>query len=125
MADKIGSVFFNSVDGVLDNMSPAFVDVSRPNTNGRAFKRLGSRGDITQILAHKDFLSASAANAALLTYKAMKGTAVSIQQLDEVRGTFFIIEVQERPKQKGVLAVGGQSGGVVVLETVWTIGAVA
>lgn len=125
MADMIGNQSFQSVVGSLDKLAPAFEDASRPNTNGRAFKYVGNRGDMTQIVAGSDYLSAAAATTALATYKGMQGTAVSIQQYGQSRGTFFIVNVIEKPRQTGVIAVGGMVGGTHFMETVWTVGAVA
>lgn len=128
MADQIGSYSFISVDGQLDKLKPTFEDISRPNTNGRAYRRLGNRGQETEIRAVRDYASATAANTALAVFQstAFTGTAVNITQYGQARGTFFIIEVTEGERFTMANACGGITpNGTHMLEIIVRVGAVA
>jgi len=122
--DSIGSENFVFVQGPLDYPGYTFRNITREGADGIGIAEEGIRGVASSLIAGRDYTNASAAESALLSYKGMLGTVVTISQYGGNRGNLWLIlEVKEHPGSRvtSTVASGGIADGLHWMETVWTV----
>jgi hypothetical protein len=94
-------------------------DITRPEIDGHAFRRLGKRGAAVQVTTEVDTANATTALAA---YRALIGTLVSVVRSDGATVTQVLVQdVTGVHTKKLTGAAGGVNGGNWLLTAQWTL----
>ncbi len=128
MADyEIGTRTFFNGRGAPPGQSEIVEVIHRPATDGSAFRKLGTKGRPFQLETLRDFTSISDAEAELVLYRALIGTAQNLKWktfdyfVSQTRQV-VILDVTPTELSKHIKAVGGiVANSTVLLIARWTM----
>ena len=119
----IGDNTFLSLKGPISPLAETVLEITRPNVDGAAYKKQGKRSAPTTLDSVRDFDSEDDAKDALLAYKALTGSLVTVTDDTGIVWTsVLVLNVEQVVRQKVGPSAGGLAGtGGWLLQCRWTV----
>ena len=121
MSYSIGGQTFIRLDGTLKHRSRAFVNVTRAEADGSAFRLQSLKGQSAELFGVVDVISASNADALRTTYAGLIGTVVTVVMDGISRTNYFIHDAEVTAVEACRTPVGGISGGGYLVRSRWVL----
>ncbi len=112
--DSIGGNTFIRLSGPLDPQGITVQEITRPGADGNAYRKMGSRGEVTTLDGLTDCLGFNAANSLVVSCKALQGTTTTIVRDGLSYSNMFVLKVIPGRPYAVLSPVGGTCGGNVL-----------
>jgi hypothetical protein len=120
--DKIGALEFIRLSDDVAIPYQHIEEITRHAVDGRAWRKLGIKGDPFELRGLTNVTTKSAADALHDTYAALIGTVVSVRRVDITRTNFLVLDARVTSRRGGGVSVGGPSaGGAILVESMWRL----
>ena len=119
---QIGSESFISMEGLPDEVGEELEEITRPNTDGHAYRELGKRSDPVWLQTVKDVADEATAHTRAATYKGYAGTLKTITwPTGRETPNCAILKVKIDRIKVGALGEGGTGNGSTLLTASWFV----
>lgn len=119
---SIGGSSFITLRGSINPTGTDVIEITRPGVDGHAFMDMGKHAGKSQMQSIADVSNASGAKAAILAYKALKGTLITVTDDTGQQYTNVLVQEVIATNPKNVKTpVGGLVGGSYLLSANWVL----
>ena len=124
MPAGIGTFDFISLKGgVIPGSGEQVEEITRPNVDGVAYRKIGKRGEPFEMESLVDVLDAAAAKTLLTNYKALQGTLQNLELEDgSIYSNVIVLNIRETGRQVVTNSIGGLvANSTILVRASWTL----
>lgn len=111
MSDYVDSIQFVRIDGELQGTGVSVEDITRPYTDGVAFRKIAIRPAPEEIICGRDLTNYSDLETLRGNCKDLQGELVTIQKAGISYSNRLVLDAEIVSSQGGAIGVGGIVGG--------------
>ena len=122
---SIGGISVCTIQGVIEGLRETLTDITRPNVDGKAYRKSGQRPGLSRVETWRDCISAVEADSVISAMDALVGTSVTV--VDDLGRTISYVVVLSVHHERIDGVAGAAGWGLIntnpthMLRSVWEL----